>query len=38
MTNEGGSLELEPGTAVTLHLPPDALRVLTPAAPAEDAA
>jgi spermidine/putrescine transport system ATP-binding protein len=38
VANEGNSLGLEPGTAVTLYLPPDALRVLTPAAPAEDVA
>jgi spermidine/putrescine transport system ATP-binding protein len=37
VTNEGDSLGFEPGTAVTLYLPPDALRVLTPAAqPAEE--
>jgi spermidine/putrescine transport system ATP-binding protein len=36
VTNEGNSLGLEQGTPVTLYLPPDALRVLTPTAPAED--
>jgi hypothetical protein len=28
---------LEPGAAVSLHLPPDALRVLTTSEPAEEA-
>ena len=31
------SVELEEGTAVTLHLPPDGLRVLTPSQPPRSA-
>jgi spermidine/putrescine transport system ATP-binding protein len=33
MANDGNSVSLEQGTPVTLYLPPDALRVLRPAAP-----
>ena len=37
--NDGGvaAAAMEPGAAVSLHLPPDALRVLTTSEPAEDA-
>jgi spermidine/putrescine transport system ATP-binding protein len=39
MANDGNSVGLEQGTPVTLYLPPDALRVLRPAAPpSEDGA
>jgi spermidine/putrescine transport system ATP-binding protein len=36
LTNEGEGSGLAEGTPVTLHLPPDALRVLRPAPPAEN--
>ena len=37
MPNDGTGIPVEEGTAVTLHLPPEALRVLAPSAPPVEA-
>ena len=36
LPNDGGPLPYEQGAAVTLHFPPDALRVLTPSVVPEE--